>query len=82
MLTRTHLQSGPWNAENVKISGKRIEVFQYAAPYDHSNIQKGPKFLAEDEFAWSMLFKSESMKDIRVREMNVVAKTSTGGHRS
>ena len=66
-------QAEPWNVENVKISGKGIEVFQYARPYDHSDTQKGPKVLVADEFAWSVLFKTRSMKDICVREVSEVA---------
>ena len=53
----------------MSISGKGIEVLQYAGDYDHNNTQVGPRILKEDDIAWSVLFSQASKKDIRIREM-------------
>ena len=71
MLTsRVTLQAEPWNVEDVTITGKGIEVVQYAECYSRDDTQVGSRVLDKDEIAWSMLFGSGSMKDICVREMS------------
>ena len=76
MLTsRVTSQAEPWNVEGVTITGKGIEVLQYAGYYNHNDMQVGPRVLAKDEIAWSVLFRQGSMKDIRLREMSKLPTT-------
>lgn len=63
------LQIEPWNVERISITGDGIELFQYAENYSHNNSEPGPKVLASDEIAWSVLFRSESLQNVCVREM-------------
>ena len=79
LTSRTTLQAQPWNVERVAITGQGIEVFQYAGYYDHNDNDVGRRVLNKDEIAWSLLFKSQSMKDICVRETSKlpVAKANT-----
>ena len=74
MLTsRCASQAEPWNVEGVAITGKGIEVHQYAGNYDRNDSQVGPRVLDQDEIAWSVLFRQSFMKNIRVREMSKVS---------
>lgn len=63
-------QAEPWNVEDVIITGKGIEIFQYAEAYSRDDTSVGPKVLEQDYIAWSVLFKQGSMNDICVREMS------------
>lgn len=69
LISHVTSQVESWNVENVEITGKGIEVFQYAEPYKHDDTSVGRKILDKDHIAWSVLFKQGSMKDIYVREM-------------
>lgn len=44
------------------MTNRGIEIFQYTQKYVRHDSVKGPKVRTKDEFAWSVLFKPESMK--------------------
>lgn len=70
LISHVTSQVESWNVENVEITGKGIEVFQYAEPYTHDDTSVGRKVLDKDHIAWSVVFKQGSMKDMCVREMS------------